>query len=325
MPWPPFAPFLKDTAMRPASLFNPEMLLRIVWRDTRWIAMRRDKRDDDLAPFDGLPRQLRIQNKVRDKTVTVTLQPAVRISGPPAVQTAYFWITGSDAVIAFTTPMAAVPLDNVYRIRMAALGTVPDQVISLLDVTSAHLQSTSGYYQYRWTPTTAALAHLRSYGTAQGERQSGTSIWFEDVVGHAAVPEQVLWQRSPWVQVTETPSLVALGTPTQLTVYASDAGTGTPLTGSVLIGGTVVANTGVPFTYTFTSSPGAGVVRVGTYFDTPFSVTVADIQQLRAAVRNLAFGIWLGRVRAGGRYWGDTWSDWFAAKAQLGIPPDVHV
>src|SRR5262249_29058368 len=157
-------------------------------------------------------------NKARDKTVTVTLQPGVRISDPPAVQTAYFWIVGSDAVVAFSAPMAAVPLDNVYRVRMAALGANPGQVTGLLDVTAAQLQSVSGYFQYRWTPSAADLATLQSCCSTQGERQRGTSIWFEDVVGHVSVPEQVNWQRSPWIQVTVTPSLVPLGMPAQVTV-----------------------------------------------------------------------------------------------------------
>jgi hypothetical protein len=324
-PWPPFAPFLRDTAMCPASLFNPEMLLRIVWRDTRWIAVRRDKRDDDLAPFDHLPKQIAIQNRARDKTANIIVQPAVRIWEPPAVQTAYFWITGSAAVVAFSAPMAAAPLDNVYRIRMAALGTTPGQVISLLDITSAQLQSIGGYYQYRWTPNATQFALLQSSCSAQGNMESGTSVWFEDVVGHVAVPEQVLWQRSPWVQVSVTPSVVPLGAPTPITVYAADGGTGAPLTGQVLIGGAVVANTNAPFTYTFNSNPGSGIVRVPGYFDTPFAVNVGDLAQLRAAVKDRAFGIFLGRVRAGGRYFGDSWSDWFAAKAELGIPPNVNV
>lgn len=311
LPWPPFAPFLKDTALCPASLFNPEALLRIVWRDTRWIAMRRDKRDDDLAPFDNLPRRMQVQNKTWDKTATVTLQPGVRISDPPAVQTAYFWIVGNDAVVAISGPMTIVPLDNVYRLRMAALGTAAGEVIGLLDVTAAQLQPVSGHLQYRWTPSVAELEKLRSYCSAQGERQHGTSIWFEDVVGHVAVPEKLHWQRSPWIQVTVTPSLVALGTPTQITVYAADGGTGAPLAGQVMIVGTVVANTGTAFAYTFNSAPGSGVVRAPGYVETPFAVNV--VQALNAAfvgqsvpstmIGGQSYGVSVTMRNAGGTAW----------------------
>jgi len=47
------------------------------------------------------------------------------------------------------------------------------------------------------------------------------------------------------------------------------------------------------------------------------------LQELRNEVGNLAFAIWEGRVQSGGSYFGDASSDWFAARNQLGIPPDL--
>jgi len=47
------------------------------------------------------------------------------------------------------------------------------------------------------------------------------------------------------------------------------------------------------------------------------------LQELRNEVRNLAFAMWVERVQGGGRYFGDASSDWFTARNQLGVPPDL--
>jgi hypothetical protein len=53
-------------------------------------------------------------------------------------------------------------------------------------------------------------------------------------------------------------------------------------------------------------------------------VAESKLQELRNEVRNRAFSIWLGRVQAGeGSHFGDASSDWFTARNELGIPPDL--
>jgi hypothetical protein len=47
------------------------------------------------------------------------------------------------------------------------------------------------------------------------------------------------------------------------------------------------------------------------------------LEELRNQVRNLAFAIWERRVRESGSDIGDASSDWFAARDQLGISPDL--
>ena len=47
------------------------------------------------------------------------------------------------------------------------------------------------------------------------------------------------------------------------------------------------------------------------------------LQELRNEVRNLAFAMWVERVQGGGSYFGDASSDWFTARNQLGVPPDL--
>ncbi len=52
-------------------------------------------------------------------------------------------------------------------------------------------------------------------------------------------------------------------------------------------------------------------------------VAESSLRELRNEVRNLAFAIWEQRVQKGGSYSGDEHSDWFTARNELGIPPDV--
>ena len=49
----------------------------------------------------------------------------------------------------------------------------------------------------------------------------------------------------------------------------------------------------------------------------------SKLQERRNEVRNLAFAIWMGRVERGESYFGDQQSDWFTARNELGIPPDL--
>jgi propionyl-CoA synthetase len=49
----------------------------------------------------------------------------------------------------------------------------------------------------------------------------------------------------------------------------------------------------------------------------------SKLEELRNQVQNLAFAIWERRSQQSGSYFGDASSDWFAAREQLGIPPDL--
>jgi propionyl-CoA synthetase len=49
----------------------------------------------------------------------------------------------------------------------------------------------------------------------------------------------------------------------------------------------------------------------------------SKLEELRNQVQNLAFAIWQRRVRESGSDFGDASSDWFAARNQLSIPPDL--
>ena len=65
------------------------------------------------------------------------------------------------------------------------------------------------------------------------------------------------------------------------------------------------------------------VARTGKRGLAPRTSMKYSAQEPRSEVRNLAFAIWEERVQRGGRYFGDARSDWFTARNQLGMPPDL--
>ncbi len=180
---------------------------------------------------------------------------------------AHFWWEGSGttrrAAVAFSRPI--VPdrreLERVWRVRMAALEpatgdlTRVGRVVWLLDAETEgrFVRSEQGTYEYRWTPTATELASLDRYCSPTGEATYATSIWFEDVVGHVGVPDELRWAPPPTLRVTVLPQRVPLEVPVQVTIQAVDVYSGAPVAGTVIVDDQHVGSTNAPFTWTFTS------------------------------------------------------------------------
>ena len=236
------------------SLLNGRARLRIVRRGARWIAMHWDKRDDDLLPYRQLGVPVVLTNSAGAR-VQVTLSANRWIEQPPSVPVAYMWWESADiAAVAFVSSRAPVA-DHASRIRIAAFTdpAVSDQVTWLLDVATEGTFAAigDGVYKYRWTVPPGEQERLRAYLSAAGALRYGTSIWFEDVVGHVAVPQETRWQQSPVLAVSATRLAIPLGGRVTLTVHAREAVTSAPVSGSVNVNETAVAGTNVPFSYVF--------------------------------------------------------------------------
>jgi hypothetical protein len=104
----------------------------------------------------------------------------------------------------------------------------------------------------------------------------------------------------------------------------------------VAVPGTAVPGAEATFDFTITAPvlPGTynlqwRMLQEGGLWFGPYTPNVAitvrpvDLSWCREAVQREAFFIWLDRVRRHGP--GNAQSDWFAARAQLGIPPDVYL
>jgi hypothetical protein len=234
VPYPTSLPPPKKPMTPAASLYNQETLLRVVRRGARWIAMHWDKRDDDMLPLENLPAAgIALATKDRKHTIHVTLKPAVLTGGPPQVQTAYFWWDDANTAgiaLGLAAARTGNSLDTVWRARMAALDANGTPV-PLADVTFDQFTfyREAQVYYYRWAPPAAVAAQLRSYGTADAAMRWATSIWFEDITGHVAPPEQFVWRRPGGMHVSVEPAELPLGKSTDFKVHAVDAMTGAAL------------------------------------------------------------------------------------------------
>lgn len=255
------------------STYYPDTRLRIQKKGTRWIATFWDKRDDDLKPFESLPKLVTLKKHTADgRTLTaqVTIganHSLMRETQTPVVRNAYFWREPNGmAGVAFEGMSPDAVRENVSKVRMASLTAVSapvpgDQDRVIPQVHSFLSQPAEGSFtpligntfEFRWMPSAADRTMLDQHATPDGEQQFATSIWFEDIMGNVAPPERIIWNRSPVARAVATPSVISLGVPTQVTVHATDLRRGTAITGKVWVDDQQVGVTDQPFTFTFNS------------------------------------------------------------------------
>ncbi len=195
------------------SLFYPKFQLALRFREPLGFLMTHwDKRDDDLLPFD-LP---------KDGTpVDLTLRPhglagavpsiVVRIRGHKPVPdiprviaadvTVYRATAGAPSTLCVgLQPGPGVDVDeNIWRIKIgfvrrdasgapAAFQTVFDRFRLSADDASS---DSDGRHAYTWNLSSADAERLSSCCDAKQWRRHGTSVWFEDVVGHVGTADCV--------------------------------------------------------------------------------------------------------------------------------------
>ena len=185
LPWQRAAP----------SLYADRARLKLLDRGALgWLAVHADKRDDDLLAFSDLPRRVTLKHAETGETVDVILTSQVVTYEPPRVASARVSVRltpggAATAHLAFqclgTLQQA---MENVWRVRIAAV--VDGQPRRLLDVSreQCSYDPLRGEFTCEWTvpkPEDAALL------TAHGRALHATSVWFVDVVGHVATPEEL--------------------------------------------------------------------------------------------------------------------------------------
>src|SRR4030095_14469205 len=119
------------------STYYPDTRLRIEKKGSRWIATFWDKRDDDLKPFESLPRLVTPKGAPPDGTplparVTIGANHSLmRDTQTPVVKNAYFWVEPNGmAGVAFEGTSLDAVRENVSKVRMASLEAVSAPVPS---------------------------------------------------------------------------------------------------------------------------------------------------------------------------------------------------
>jgi hypothetical protein len=299
-------------AWRPPSQFNTETRLVVARRGSLgWIATHWDKRDDDMMPFDGLPADVLLTQAgaIGVISATITVQSNILVEQPPVVSLVQFSANsaGDVSTIHFVTPQLqrtltndqkarltanprAFVLENVWRIRMAAFSGTG--TVMLLDLTTESFTPVGDFvsdFEYQLTLTPDQQAALRGFCTVFAAAQLGTTIWFEDIVGHVAPPQEVHWLPSMFVSVQPSP-IRATGT-VQITVNAKDD-SGQNISGTVNIAGNPSQPTNTAFNIYLTSStPPAGTVSANGYATAPIPWPQLIVSTYSAGFADIGSGI----------------------------------
>ena len=205
------------------SLFHDAFVLGLRQREPfGWIMVQWDKRDDDLLPFrdmtveGGTPFEIELESGTDDERARVRLRVESYHLVPDMPQV-------EQAVVTFIqkgtagAPLLRVELlpckngdafdENVWRVKLGCATRDEHGVLSGLtklfdeEKHSAVRQSVApnGWRIYEWEladVSQLALSRLSECCSEVGRQQLGTSLWFEDIVGHVATPDEVEYRQA---------------------------------------------------------------------------------------------------------------------------------
>ncbi len=179
-----------------------------------WIAVFADKRDDDLQSASHLPRTTRLtSNRTPRREVTVLVRSNRRVLRPPVVQAVRVrrmrvGPRTQSVLIEFWTPLGVDEAnESLWRI---AIGTARNPVLFSseihgvfarqalptaplpIDPTPAQVQTPEFRYVHEWSGfDDFVAARIDAACTPAARSTFGTSVWFENVVGLMATPDQI--------------------------------------------------------------------------------------------------------------------------------------
>jgi hypothetical protein len=187
-------------AQRFQSIFTPgRIMLKLVKRaPLGWIAMHWDKRDDDLCAFDMLPQTVQLTHG--DSSLEVKVKSQVQIWRWPEVQDAVVTIRRERkqikaATVSFRSNQPEPALgDNIWRVKIAAVPADGGVVVLFDRERSGNFvrrDPSDFWYDCEWTITDELeRALIEQFCTEEGRLTHGSSIWFEDAVGHVSTGER---------------------------------------------------------------------------------------------------------------------------------------
>ena len=195
------------------SLYHDRFLFTLLYRPpVGYILVFRDKRDDDLLPFNDYPTDPRHALDIRlritgtsDAGMPATMTGYRRVLARPAVSQATISVArdaqGNPVAVTvrFSSPKNDADIqENIWRVRMGALsltnGQLGDAVV-FFDVLRHEffLRVSPTDHQGTWQlPNQPDLVKQVNDCCSQAGREArGTSIWFEDIVGHLSAPDEI--------------------------------------------------------------------------------------------------------------------------------------
>ncbi|CAN7741324.1 hypothetical protein LJR178_003940 [Variovorax sp. LjRoot178] len=213
---------LPTQSSRFQSSYNPgRVFLKLGWRGPLgWIATHWDKRDDELDAFDALPMTMTLHEGGTSqpggaRELPLMILAHVQVWSVPAVHEVEVVLHRENdrvtrAVVSFQSVFAQRLLlgmsggvfdqavwdqgsggvwENLWQIHVGAVpqsGTI--ELLTLEVPTHFTLRPDSdGWFDGSWVPLTPAEADLMAnYCSERGRMAHGTSVWFEDVVGHVS-------------------------------------------------------------------------------------------------------------------------------------------
>lgn len=176
-----------------------------------WIATHWEKHNDDFISFGPLPRRVRLIADISQsndpvegpvdqrRELLVEITQHQKMWSIPVVQEAGVSIvqgrrgTVPTATLYFESSLQLADLtENIWRVKVGALDD-NGQPLMLLDVIrESGFETTNLPHRYvcQIPLDVVGESQLLTYCTEEGRSRFGTSIWFEDIVGHVATAER---------------------------------------------------------------------------------------------------------------------------------------
>jgi hypothetical protein len=185
------------------SMYNADGLFVLHHRGPLgWIAVWKDKRDDDLISLSDLPMEVTLfRSGHEDHKLRVRFKQNHRVYQPPVVQQASVVLrqerSGGSIEVTFASDRVEHEMNvNIWSFNLAALDCDADEMVVFLLKNKRRMdlepdRGAPGMWRGSFPVDENWLAKHQKYFGEDGRLDYGTSLWFENALGHVACPEKL--------------------------------------------------------------------------------------------------------------------------------------